>query len=132
MSGKKTPKGARNMSVTLTYIPYGDYLLPNLKLNEPPKELTEPLGKYGRMRKAFLKEHREITYNTMLLSETLFPHLREIEQAATSRMEQIIAALKEKNPLPDKSVDPMGWATAMDSLRDRAEEVILHELIHTL
>jgi len=91
------------MSESLTYSRNGDYLLPDLTLDEPPKELTEPLGRYARMRKAFLKEHRTISYNSMLLNETLFTHLRETEEAANARMEQVMKVLTSKNSLPDKA-----------------------------
>ena len=120
------------MNAALTYSRCGEYLIPDLMLNEPPKELTGPLGKYGRMRKAFLKEHRTITYNTMLLSETLFPHLREIQQTALDRLEQIITSFKETATVPDRATDPIGWAASMDNMRGRAEEVVLHELIYAL
>jgi hypothetical protein len=69
----------------IEYIRYGDYLLPNIILSEPPHEVTEPLGRYARMRRAYLREHRPILYNQLLLSERLFPHLREVDEAARSR-----------------------------------------------
>jgi len=119
------------MSVTLGYNEVGDYLIPGIILSEPPKELTEPLGKYGRMRRAFLKEHRPISYNSMLLGETLYPHLRETEREANSRMDHLMAALTANVTLPDKSGDPMGWTAAMNSLKAQAEEMTLHELIYS-
>jgi hypothetical protein len=119
------------MNSTITYSRAGDYLLPNLTLNDPPRELAEPLGRYGKMRKAFLKEHRTARYNTMLLGETLYPHLREIDQSANSRMEILMPALVEKADLPDKTTDPLGWAAAMNGLRAQAEELILSELIYS-
>jgi len=73
----------------IEYIQCGDYLLPNIRLNEPPPGLAEPLGKYARMRRAYLKEHSPILYNQLLLSERLFPHLREIDEAAQSRLTAI-------------------------------------------
>ena len=118
------------MSTAITYTQAGDYLLPDLKLNEPPQEIAESLGRYARMRKVFLKEHRTITYNTMLLKETLFPHLRETEEAAALRMEQVMNILTERNKLPDKAADPMGWTAAMNTLRAQAEEMVLHELVY--
>ena len=118
------------MSGTLTYTQIGDYLLPDLKLNEPPRGLAEPLGRYGRMRKAYLKEHRTMTYNTMLLKETLFPHLRETEEAANARLEQAIGLLTARNTPPDKSSDPMGWTAAMNALKAQADEMVLSELIY--
>ncbi|WP_432764283.1 TnpV protein, partial [Hungatella hathewayi] len=60
----------------MTYIQNGDYLIPDLKLSQQPEK---SLGKYGRMRKTYLKEHRPILYNQMLLSEKLYPHLLEID-----------------------------------------------------
>ena len=118
------------MTETLTYTRRGDFLLPNLILSEPPREQTVPLGRYARMRKAFLKEHRTITYNTMLLKETLFPHLRETDTLAEARMEQAMKSLTEKNTLPDKGSDPMGWTAAMNALRAQAEELVLSELVY--
>ena len=119
------------MTETLTYTQIGDYLLPDLKLDEPPKELTEPLGRYARMRKAFLKEHRQITYSRLLLTEKLFPHLREVEEAATARLSQVMAALAARNSLPNKAADPMGWTAAMNALKAQAEELVLNDLIYS-
>ena len=80
-------KGALNME--LSYRQNGDYLIPDLKIEVP----EQPLGKYGRMRQKYLKEHRPILWNQMILEETLFPHLLEIEQAAQSRLEQMMPEL---------------------------------------
>ena len=66
----------------IDYIQCGDFLIPNIVLNEPPRELTEPITKYGAMRRSFLKTHRPIEYSALLLSERLFPHLRDVQQAA--------------------------------------------------
>ena len=74
------------MSDQITYTQIGDYLFPDIILNEPPREINTPLGRYGRMRKAFLKEHRTMTYNALLLSEKLYPHLRDIDETAEKRM----------------------------------------------
>ena len=67
------------MNNPMTYIQNGDYLIPDLKLSQQPEK---PLGKYGRMRKTYLKEHRPILYNQMLLSEKLYQHLLEIDETA--------------------------------------------------
>ena len=75
--------------LTIEYAPCGDYLLPLITLNEPPPELTEPLGRYARMRRAYLREHRPILYSKLLLSEQLFSHLREIDEAARHRLKTI-------------------------------------------
>ena len=70
----------------IDYVQHGDYLLPLIALREPPPEITPPLGRYGRKRRAFLKEHRSALYATLLLSEKLYPHLREIDEAAAHRL----------------------------------------------
>jgi hypothetical protein len=66
----------------------------------------------------------------MLLGETLFPHLRQMEQTAANRMECLMSDLTARTKLPDKATDPMGWASMMNSLRSRAEEMVLNELIY--
>ena len=72
------------MEKNLTYTRNGDYLIPDLSLSEQPEK---PLGKYGRMRKSYLKENRPVLYNHLLLSGMLYPHLAEIDQAAKQRLE---------------------------------------------
>lgn len=116
------------MTEKLTYTQNGDYLIPDLRLT--PIE-PKPLTKYGRMRRAFLKENRPLTYNDLVLSEKLYPHLREVQKAASARMEQLMAALLEKDPAPSKEQDQMGWVQHMNSLRAQAEEIVLAELIYS-
>ena len=88
----------------IEYIPCGDYFVLNLKLKE-----TEPIGKYGRMRKRYLKEHKPILYDKLMLSESLFPHLLEIEAAANRRIDSILPALMKNAGVTEdlKAVDPM-------------------------
>ena len=107
-SAKPTKKGASKMNNPMTYIQNGDYLIPDLKLSQQPEK---PLGKYGRMRKTYLKEHRPILYNQMLLSEKLYPHLIEIDETAQSRLEQMMLQLaKEAGATEElKASDPMKW-----------------------
>ena len=76
----------------LTYIRCGDYDIPNLKLSEQPET---SIGKYGRMRKSYLKEHRPILYNHLLMSEKLYPHLLEIERTAQGRVETMLPHMME-------------------------------------
>lgn len=116
------------MTETLTYSQVGDYLLPNLTLTDEPN--PAPLGRYGLMRKAFLKEHRTINYNRLLLTEKLFPHLREVDEAANRRLEHLMNQLTERANLPDKATDQMGWTAAMNSLKAQAEEMVANELIY--
>lgn len=116
----------------LTYSQVGEYLLPDLILGEQASPLQEePIGKYGRIRKNFLKQHRAMSYNSLLLNEKLYPHLRETERTAGQRMEQLMKELIGKNPPPDKTTDQMGWVSHMNSLKAQAEEMILNELIYS-
>ena len=110
-----------------SYSTIGDYQLPNLTLNQPPK----PLGRYGRMRRAYLMEHRPVLYHTMLLNGSLYPHLLELEQTAQSRMQQTMEQLLKQYPAPDKESQQMGWVQHMNSLKAQVEEMILTELIHS-
>lgn len=112
----------------LTYTRNGDYLIPDLTLSEQPET---NLGKYGRMRKKYLKEHRPILWNRLLLSEKLYPHLLEIEQTAQSRLEQMMKELPEAQGVTEslKASDPMKWVGLMNNCKAQAEEIILAELI---
>ena len=112
----------------LSYIKNGDYLIPNLSLSQQEQQ---PLGKYGRMRKQYLQEHRPVLWNTMILSETLYPHLREVDQTANRRMEQMMEELKKSAGVTEelKASNPVMWVGMMNNLHAQAEEVILRELI---
>ena len=113
----------------LTYWANGDYLIPNLTLTEQERQ---PLGKYGRMRKQYLQEHRPVLWNSLLLSEKLYPHLREIDEAANSRLEEMMPKLMKAAGVTEalKASDPMRWTGLMNSLKAQAEEVVLTELIY--
>ena len=113
----------------LTYSRNGDYFIPDLTLSGQGE--TRPLGKYGRMRKAYLKEHRPILWNQMILSETLYPHLREIDGTASRRLEQMMKEMAEASGVTEslKEKDPMKWTGLMNSLKAQAEEILLNELI---
>ncbi|MGY6245730.1 TnpV protein [Faecalibacterium prausnitzii] len=116
-----------NMSSNLNYTQTGDYLLPNLTLHQP----KTPLGKYGRMRLNFLKQHHPVLYNTMLLNGSLYPTLTELEQTAVAMKEQMMTELLAKNPAPDKEQNQMAWVQHMNSLKAQAEELVLTELIYS-
>ena len=118
------------MKNPMNYIQNGDYLVPDLKLSEQP---TKPLGKYGRMRKAYLKEHRPILYNQLLMSEKLYPHLLEIDETANSRLEQMMPQLAESAGATEelKARDPMRWVGLMNTCKAQAEEILMAELIHS-
>ena len=113
----------------LTYTRSGDYWIPNLSLSQ---QETQPLGKYGRLRKKYLQEHRPVLWNSLILSEKLYPHLREIDETANSRLEQMMPGLMQSAGVTEalKASDPMKWVGLMNSLKAQAEEVILAELIY--
>nr|WP_242943685.1 TnpV protein [Lachnoclostridium phocaeense] len=118
------------MENSLTYTMNGDYQIPDLKLTEQPEK---PLGKYGRMRKAYLKEHRPLIYNQLLLTEKLYPHLIEIDETAQSRLEQMMPQLAKDAGATEqlKASDPMRWVGLMNTCKARAEEILMAELIHS-
>ena len=123
-----TEQRRMNMS-KLTYIRCGDYDIPNLKLSEQPET---SIGKYGRMRKSYLKEHRPILYANLLTSGTLHRHLTEIDQACNERMEIIVSAMVKQEGVTEalKAADQMEWVRRMNSIRSRAEEIVLTELVY--
>ena len=118
------------MKNELSYTKVGDCNLPNLTLQKPQ---TQDIGKYGRMRREYLKNHRPILYNRLILSEKLFPHLTEIEETANRRMKQMMDELVKQNNMTEnlKATDPMLWAQTMNNLRAQAEEMILSELVYS-
>ena len=118
------------MKNELTYTRVGDYAYPNLILQNPqPKSL----GKYGRMRREYLKNHRPILYNRLILSEKLHSHLTEIDLTANRRLEQMMDELAKANNMTEqmKSENPMLWVQTMNNLKSQAEEAILNELIYS-
>lgn len=114
--------------MTLTYTQSGDYLIPNIVL----EHTNITIGRYGRMRREYLKEHRPILYSDLILSEELFPHLQEIEQTAQRRMDTLIPQLKAQRGVTEalKASDQMRWVQEMNAIRHEAEEIILSELIY--
>ena len=114
----------------LNYRTSGDYLIPDLALTEQEQK---PLGKYGRMRKKYLQEQRPVLWNQMILSETLYPHLREIDETASRRLEQMLPALAKEAGATEqlKASDPLAWVGLMNTCKAQAEELILTELIYS-
>ena len=112
-----------------TYTQVGDALLPNLTIGEDGQQ---PIGKYGRMRKHYLKEQHPVLYSELLLSGKLYPHLLEIDEACDGRMELLTCRLAEQEGVTEalKAADQMEWVRRMNSIRNRAEEIVLHELVY--
>ena len=118
------------MMNSLTYRQAGDVLLPNVTLGE--METAQPLGKYGKMRKKYLQENRPVLYNFLVFSGKLQTHLLEIEETANSRLEQMMAEMKEKAGLTEKlkAENQMLWVGQMNALKAQAEEILMNELIY--
>ena len=113
---------------TIQYKQAGDYLIPDLIL---PPQPTEPLSKYGRMREKYLKENRKGLWSVMLLNGTLPAHLREIDETANRRLDQMMSELTVQAGITEalKERDPLAWTQQMNNLKAQAEEAILSELI---
>ena len=113
----------------LTYSLNGDYLIPDLTISEQ----SQPIGKYGRLRRDYLKQHRPSLYSSLLLQEKLYPHLLEIERTAQSRLELMMPELMKAEGVTEslKASDPMKWVGLMNNLKAQAEETIYAELIYS-
>ena len=116
------------LEYSLEYIRSGDYFIPNLTL---PEE-TRPMGKWGRMHREYLKEHRPIQYNCLLLSGKLWTYLADLNEQAQDRLEQMVHQMKMAEGVTEelKAADPMAWVQRMNNIRNRAEEIILRELVY--
>ena len=113
-----------------TYTQVGDVLLPDLSIGEAEQR---PIGKYGRMRKRYLKEQHPVIFSELLLTGKLYPHLLEIDEACEGRMELLVLQLAKNEGVTEalKAADQMEWVARMNSIRNRAEEIVLSELIYT-
>ena len=114
-----------------TYRQVGYYFIPNITL---PDDGEYQIGKYGRMRRSYLKEYRKILYNNYVLEGTLFRHLAEIDQVCNERIENIVSAMAKQEGVTEtlKAADQIEWVRRMNSIRNRAEEIVLHELVYDL
>ena len=112
-----------------TYRQCGDYLIPEIALPDTEKI---SIGKYGRMRQRYLKEHRGVLYNAMILDGTLWSHLAEVDKICKDRMDVLILGMKEKWGITEdlKAHDPMAWVGAMNNIRSAAEEILFTEVIY--
>ena len=112
-----------------SYTKVGDYLLPNLMIDENEQRL---LGKYGRLRKRYLKEHRRVLYTNLLVSDKLGHHLAAIDETCEERMELLSGQMARQERVTEelKAADQMEWERHMNSIRNRAEEVVLHDLVY--
>ena len=107
----------------------GDYYIPLLTL---PSEEQRSIGKWGRMHRDYLREHRPIRYNDLILSGQLWTYLVDLNEQAQNRLEVIIDQMKASEGVTEelKVADQMAWVGAMNSIRNRAEEIIRSEMIY--
>ena len=107
----------------------GDYYVPNIVA---PKQEKIVLNKYGRMRIEYLKEHKKGECTILLINGTLNTHLKEIQETAQTKVEQIINELKEKSNLTEdtKNTDVLYWVGTMNFIKSQAEEIVFKELIY--
>ena len=111
----------------LTYHRHGDYLIPDLETPEAPR-----IGKYGTMRHQYLRNHHRGIFDGMLLNGTLNAHLEEIDRQANEMMERLTTQMAQREGVTEalKADDQMAWVAAMNNIKNRVEEVVLHELIY--
>lgn len=116
----------------LTYHQEGDYLIPDLELDDEEGMEDMPLGKYGMLRQTFLMEHHHGTYTSMLLTGELMPHLREIDRQAREQVDRIVEDLKKRNGVDEamKGRDQLGWVQAVNNFIAQAEEIVLQEIVY--
>ena len=124
----------KNMTAELNqngihYTLHGDYYLPDLGL---PEKASAPIGHYGRMRKTSLEEHRPGLYERLLLSGRLHEHLSEIDACCAERMDRMVRRMADAEGITEnlKARDQLAWVGRMNGIWQRAEEIILAELIY--
>lgn len=111
----------------LEYIRNGDYCIPNLTIQKEERSI----GKWGRMHREFLREHHPIPFSQLVLSDTLFTYLADLNEQAQQRMETLISQMQIAEGITEESKadNPMAWVQRMNNIRSRAEEIIREELI---
>ena len=125
----KLPKTKIDERTGIEYHLEGEYYVPNIVA---PKQEKIVLNKYGRIRLKYLKEHKKANYTIILMDGTLNAHLKEIQETAQTRVEQIINQLKEKSDLTEdmKNINMLYWVGTMNSIKAQAEEIVFSELIY--
>ena len=110
------------------YLQTGDYFIPDLKL---PQE-NRSIGKYGRMHRDYLQEHNPIRFDDLVLEGKLWTYLADLNEQAQNRLQLIIRQMQEEESVNDelKENNQLAWVQAMNSIHNRAEELVLHELVY--
>lgn len=115
----------------LDYVLVGDYYIPDIRLDEEPED-DRPIGKYGLLHREYLKEHRPVLYNNLVLSGKLHRYLKDLDGQAHERLDVIVRQMAEAEGISEelKARQPMLWVQSMNSIRARAEEVVLTEMVY--
>ena len=116
------------LSCEFNYTLVGDYYIPNIAL---PEE-NRPIGRWGRLHRNYLEKHRPILFNDLVLSGQLWTYLADLNEQAQERLSLIVEQMKASEGVTEelKAADQMVWVGAMNSIRSRAEEIILREMIY--
>ena len=114
--------------MNITYTKVGDYLLPNLIPPESPN-----VGRWGQLRHNYLRNHREGLYTGMLMKGTLNAHLKEVDRQADEMEQRLISQLVQQEGITEqmKAENQPEWVARMNSIRNRAEQIVLNELIYS-
>jgi hypothetical protein len=128
MQVKRTAKGAKAMELTYTQV--GNLQIPNLVLDPEP---MGSIGKYGRMRKRYLEEKKDGSLTALILSGKLTQHLLEINDLCKEQIEALTGKMAQAEGVTEqlKATDQMAWVQRMNSIRSRAEEIVMAELIYS-
>ena len=113
--------------MNITYLQNGDFQIPDIAIRK-----AKPIGHYGRLRKAYLEAYRPILFNELVLSDKLFEHCAEINEAARNRMELIVPELAKRNGVTEKlkAENQMEWVRQMNACKAQAEAIVKFELIY--
>ncbi len=117
------------MDLGLTYTKIGDYYYPDISL---PDTAKYTIGRYGRMHQRYLKEHRPVVWAALVLTGELPKYLFEIDTACNRQMEYLIKEMVKREGVTEalKAADQLVWVGQMNNIRNRAEEIVLHDLVY--
>ena len=129
MENKELEKEITDEKTGISYTLVGDYYLPNLKL-EPEEKIQ--LNKYGLLRLDYLKKYKRAELSIMFMDMTLNKHLKEVQELAQERVNELVEQLKAKSGLTEdmKNTDMLYWVGTMNAIKSQAEEIVLKELIY--
>ncbi len=129
MKNEELKKEITDEKTGISYTLVGDYYLPNLKLEQEEKV---QLNKYGLLRLDYLKEYKKVDFSIMFMNRTLNKHLKEVQELAQARVNELVEQLKAKSDLTEdmKNTDMLYWVGTMNAIKNQAEEIVLKELIY--